>query len=308
MLRQTLMALVVTGLSSLVVVPTVSDAVNAEPAHKAIAHHKKGFKGGKRFFGKKHFKRGFHKRGFKRGFHKRGFKRGFHNRGFKRGFHHGRKFGRFHRSNIHVGFGNGYYGNRFGGFGHFGHFGGFGGLYGGHLYGGNFNIHAGNVWHNRVRNYHIDRQYDYYPPSSYHAAGSSSGRQLAGTVLGGVLGGVIGSEIDGGRNRTAGIIVGSAIGAALGNQVARDLDASDRYYNDSYYDGYQGQSTVRVVERDAVNGRGNDDQVFDADGRYRAETEDYQPPQEIRKCIRYQYRGGDYQCTKWTIEYDYGDE
>ncbi|UTW56651.1 glycine zipper 2TM domain-containing protein [Kordiimonas sp. SCSIO 12610] len=317
MLRQSLMALTVTSLSSLVVIPTISDAAIAEPFVYGKNHgqaHLRNKLHGKRYYGKKHFKRKF-KRGFhNRGFHNRGFKRGF-----KRGFRHGNRFGRHHRNNVFIGFGNGFYGNRFGGFGPyyggFGHFGGFGGFYGrnygGFFYGGNPNIHFDNIWHNRVRNYHIDRRYDYYPPTSYYAGGATSGNQLASTVLGGVLGGVIGSEIDGGRNRTAGILIGSAIGAALGNEVGRDLDAADRYYNDSYYDSYRGQNTVRVVEREGVTSRDyggyKGDQSFEADGSYRAETEDYQPPREIRKCIRYQYRGGDYQCTKWTLEYAYDE-
>ena len=310
MLRQSLMALTVASLSSFVIVPTLSNAANAEPIaigkNHGKAHLHKKFHG-KRYYGKKFHGKKFNGKRFNRSY----------NRGFKRGFRHGRGFGynrgfRGHhrRNNVFIGFGNGYYGNRFGGFGHFGGFGGFYGRnYGGFVYGGNPYIHAGNIWHNRVRYHHIDRRYDYYPPNAgYYANGTSSGRQVAGTILGGVLGGVIGSEIDGGSNRTAGIIIGSALGAALGYQVARDLDENDRYYNDSYYDSFDERNSVRVVERDDVVRRRNGDDAFDADGNYRAESEDYQPPREVRKCIRYQYRGGDYQCTKWTVEYDYGDE
>lgn len=99
-------------------------------------------------------------------------------------------------------------------------------------------------------------------------------------LLGGIVGGIIGAEIDGGRDKTAGAVIGSVVGAAIGANAARSDD---------------------VVHRPAAG------VVYDANGRHIYESETYQPPREIRTCLRYETRQSEYVCTKWTVEYEYDD-
>lgn len=100
-------------------------------------------------------------------------------------------------------------------------------------------------------------------------------------MLGGIVGGIIGAEIDGGHDRTAGTVIGSVVGATIG---ANATSSRSRSYT--------------------VPG-GYDD--FETDGSHRYENELYEPPREIRTCMRYEDVRGDYVCTKWSVEYIYDD-
>ncbi|WP_025897573.1 glycine zipper 2TM domain-containing protein [Kordiimonas gwangyangensis] len=108
---------------------------------------------------------------------------------------------------------------------------------------------------------------------------------MAGTILGGVIGGILGSEIDGGRNRTAGIVVGSLLGATVGNSIARSNSRTVSSYRYSADDNYY----YNDVDADA----------------YRYENETYSAPSgaEVRKCIEYDVRAGNYVCRRWIVEY-----
>lgn len=108
-------------------------------------------------------------------------------------------------------------------------------------------------------------------------------------MLGGVIGGILGAEIDGGRDNSEGIIIGSLLGAAIGAAVAQDS-------SDSYSAGYSRSYSASSydVGRDDPN-------------RYHLEDEAYSPPREVRKCVEYTYRQGNYVCRKWEVEYLYDD-
>ncbi len=156
-------------------------------------------------------------------------------------------------------------------------------------YSGYWNAHASWRWHNHHHHYHyggycpgFDYHYDTHYSVGYHGGGSGN---VAGTILGGVIGGILGSEIDGGRNRSAGIVIGSLVGMAIGNAATSDDGYSSRSYD---YDGYDGY-------------RSNDP------NRYSLEDDVYNPPREVRKCIEYAYRQGEYVCRKWEVEYQYDD-
>lgn len=152
-------------------------------------------------------------------------------------------------------------------------------------------------WAHRHNHYH----YGDYCPGFHHDDGhhyghsnyrytNGSGDNVAGTLLGAVVGGIIGAEIDGGRNRTAGAIAGAVVGATIGNAATRNNanhhPAPSTGYRQPYSSGAR----------------------FDENGRHIYETRPYQPPEEVRTCMRYDYRGDSYTCTKWTVEYVYDDD
>ncbi len=184
---------------------------------------------------------------------------------------------------FNVGYHNGYY-NAY----HNGHYYGRD-YYFGHwpVTSGYYHTHSSWRWNHHHHHYHYG---DYCPHArnnahvTYHSdsyySSSSSGDQVAGILLGGIVGGIIGAEIDGGRNKTAGAVIGSVVGAAIGASATQS-------------DG--------VVHRPEVG------VVYDGDGRHVYETEAYQPPREIRTCMRYEKRQGAHVCTKWTVEYEYDD-
>lgn len=147
------------------------------------------------------------------------------------------------------------------------------------------------LWHGHHHHYHygdycpgFDYHYDTHYSASVHYGGS--GGNVAGIILGGVIGGILGSEIDGGRDRSAGIVIGSLVGAAIGNAATSGTSYTASSHDYSYSD-------VGYDDRDS--------------GRYHLEDETYSPPREIRTCIEYTYRQGDYVCRKWEVEYDYDD-
>ncbi|MEX0298476.1 MAG: glycine zipper 2TM domain-containing protein [Kordiimonas sp.] len=152
---------------------------------------------------------------------------------------------------------------------------------------GYYHRHSTWRWSHHHHHYHYG---DYCPHAhhdvhvtyhdDHHYSSSSSGNQVAGILLGGIVGGIIGAEIDGGRDKTAGAVIGSVVGAAIGASATQSND---------------------VVHTPAAG------VVYDAGGRHAYEVETYQPPREIKTCMRYETRQGEYVCTKWTVEYEYDD-
>jgi surface antigen len=65
-----------------------------------------------------------------------------------------------------------------------------------------------------------------------------------GTGLGAVVGGVIGNQFGRGSGRTAATIGGVILGGIAGNAIAKDACRDDRhdayYYNNTYYDAFDG--------------------------------------------------------------------
>jgi hypothetical protein len=156
-------------------------------------------------------------------------------------------------------------------------------------------------WAHRHNHYH----YGDYCPGFQHSSGGYYGYNsfglsdygynndnsdtVVGTLLGAVVGGIIGAEIDGGRNKTAGAVVGAVVGATIGNAAT--------------------DNSVNHVPSAGVNHQPYSSSAhFDSDGRHVYEKNEYRPPEEVRTCMRYDYRGSDYVCTKWTVEYVYDDE
>lgn len=165
------------------------------------------------------------------------------------------------------------------------------------FYSGYWHTRAHWAWHTHHHHYHYggycpgvsrySTTYYYDEPTYYSGYSSNAGNEVAGTILGGVIGGILGSEIDGGRNRTAGIVVGSLLGATVGNSIARSNSRTVSSYRytpevDYYYD--------------------------DDPDAYRYESEsNYAPPSgavEVRKCIEYDVRAGNYVCRRWIVEYE----
>lgn len=184
---------------------------------------------------------------------------------------------------FNVGYHNGYY-NAY----HNGHY------YGRNYYFGHWPVTSGYyharstwLWSHHHHHYHYG---DYCPHAhnnahvTYHNdnyySSSSSGDQVAGMLLGGIVGGIIGAEIDGGRNKTTGAVIGSVVGAAIGANAAQSNNVAHH-------------PEVGVV--------------YGESGRHVYETETYQPPREVRTCMRYETRQGEDVCTKWTVEYEYDD-
>ncbi|MFC3050744.1 glycine zipper 2TM domain-containing protein [Kordiimonas pumila] len=157
---------------------------------------------------------------------------------------------------------------------------------------GYYGVRSAWLWSHYHHHYHYG---DYCPndynqttvyyegsPSSYSS--SSGGAQIAGLILGGVIGGVIGAEIDGGHNKTAGTVIGAALGAAVG--VAATTP-----------------DTVTYREPEGVTYKQPAGVAYEGNGQHPYEAETYQPPEEVRTCIRYENRDGTYVCNKWTVEY-----
>ncbi len=208
------------------------------------------------------------------------------------------------RNNVFFGFGGFYSGPRLGwGFGLYDpiwpYWGGFYNTYNYHAYFGHwpfsrgfYHRRANWAWAHPHNHYHYG---DYCP--GFHADDGhhfghadyrhSGGGSAAGTLLGAVVGGIIGAEIDGGRNRTAGAIAGAVVGGALGNAATRPRQPAAP--SGGTYQPYS--SGARFDER----------------GRHVYETRPYEPPEEIRTCMRYEYVGDNYRCTKWTVEYVHND-
>jgi uncharacterized protein YcfJ len=82
---------------------------------------------------------------------------------------------------------------------------------------------------------------------------SSTGNEIAGTVIGGVVGGLLGHQVGGGRGQTAATIIGATGGAVAGSAVAKKS-------------GPQPAPNCRTVEtsREVVNGY---DVVYRYNGR-----------------------------------------
>lgn len=163
---------------------------------------------------------------------------------------------------------------------------------------GFYNRRASWAWAHRHNHYHygtycpgFDDHVSYSAHNHYYHSGnySSGGNNVAGTLLGAVVGGIIGAEIDGGRNRTAGALFGAAAGALVGNAATRDSHSVDHHYVEPRGVTYHGEYSARAS--------------YDENGRHRYETEPYTPPEEVRTCMEYGYRNGNYTCTKWTVEY-----
>lgn len=225
------------------------------------------------------------------------------NYGFGRGFGWDPFFSPF-RNNVFFGFGGFYSGPRLGwGVGLYDpiwpYWGGFYNTYNYHSYFGHWPFSRG-FYHRRANwawahphnhyhygdycpGFHVDDGHHFGHADYRHTGGGNA----AGTLLGAVVGGIIGAEIDGGRNRTAGAIAGAVIGGALGNAATRPRQPVAP--SGGTYQPYS--SGAR----------------FDENGRHVYETRPYEPPEEIRTCMRYEYVGDNYRCTKWTVEYVHND-
>ncbi|WP_417461084.1 glycine zipper 2TM domain-containing protein [Kordiimonas sp.] len=208
-----------------------------------------------------------------------------HDRGRKNGWHH--RYRDRPKTRIYIGLGTnpyGYWGRPY--YGHYSYS-------DWPFYSGYWHARSHWAWHTHHSHYHYGGycpglshgyQASYHYDEPYYAGYSSNaGNEVAGTILGGVVGGILGSEIDGGRNRTAGIVIGSLLGATVGNSIAKSSNnsrtvSSNYRYTADYHD---------------------DDPTI-----YHYENEGYAPPrEEVRKCIEYDVRGGNYVCRRWTVEY-----
>lgn len=73
--------------------------------------------------------------------------------------------------------------------------------------------------------------------------------EVAGTVAGAIVGGIIGNQFGHGRGRTAATVGGVVLGGIAGNAIARDSCKDKRsdqyYYDDAYYDSFNGDDERR---------------------------------------------------------------
>lgn len=216
--------------------------------------------------------------------HNRGYGAGHSGLGAYFGFGHyygGLGFGYGYSSSY--GYGHGYYSGYRPGYWYGADYGFFGDW---PLYSGYVSGRSDWLWNHGHQHYHYGSYCPNGQSSRYSSTGyysSSVGDNVAGVFLGGVVGGIIGAEIDGGHNRTAGAVIGSVVGAAIGAQATQSN--SNNYQAAG---GYSGSN-------------------FDTNGRHRNETQTYQPPKEVRTCVRYDEVRGNYVCTKWTVEYIYDE-